>query len=229
MFSCLYRKADKHHPARSGGMRENEFVILDIESTGLSKAYDRMTEIAAVAWRDGKVLREFHSLINPQIHIPRFITSLTGIDDDMVRDAPPVASVMPRFLEFLGKRPIVAHNAAFDCGFLDHNAKATAGIGLENTALCTRLLANRLLPHLPSKKLGEICAHFGIRNEQAHRAMGDTRATAHVFSRMSDLLREKGITRLDEALRFQRMPLAHAARLGCNRQEQTSASDKDRT
>lgn len=181
-----------------------EYVVLDIETTGLSRYYHKITEIAAIRYKDGKAIEEFESLVNPEVPIPRFITRLTGIDDDMVKDADPIEKVMPKFLSFLGDSVIVAHNATFDYGFLRFNAQEL-GLDLENEKLCTRRLANRLLPELPSKRLGCLCEHFGVNNEQAHRAMGDTRVTVDVLSGFLQMLEGVGI-KDQEVLEFQMWP-----------------------
>ncbi|MFC1723873.1 PolC-type DNA polymerase III [Nanoarchaeota archaeon] len=186
---------------------KKEYVVVDIETTGLSKYYHKITEIAACRVCDGEVVDEFQSLVNPETRIPRFITRLTGIDDDMVKDAPKIGEVMPRFLEFLSDGVLVAHNATFDYGFLNENAYSTVGKQLENEKLCTRKLANRILNDLPSKKLGCLCEHYDVVNEQAHRAMGDVRATIEVFNRFLGVLEEAGVKEHSEIRDFEKSPI----------------------
>ena len=91
-----------------------EYVILDLETTGLSKKRHRITEIAAVRIKNKKIVDEFQTLVNPKQRIPSFITRLTGITNDMVREAEPIEKVLPSFLDFLGDHTIVAHCATFD-------------------------------------------------------------------------------------------------------------------
>jgi len=182
------------------------FVIVDIETTGLSKRRHRITEIAAARVKDGKIKEEFHTLVNPGVKIPKFITALTGIDDDLVKDAPPIEDVLSDFVQFLGDSVFVAHNATFDIGFLGHNAEKHHNVVLANEKLCTRKLANRLLPDLPSKKLGSICEHLEITNSQAHRAMGDVQATVQVFNTFLAMLQDQGIDSPEEVIRFERAP-----------------------
>ncbi|MFQ5474972.1 MAG: PolC-type DNA polymerase III [Candidatus Nanoarchaeia archaeon] len=183
-----------------------DYVVLDIETTGLSRYRHKITEIAAVKYGKGKEVGSFQKLVNPECHIPSFITKLTGIDDDMVKDADTIDEVLPEFLDFLGDSTIVAHNASFDFGFLNVNAQTHLDTHLCNNRLCTRKLANRLLPDLPRKRLGDVCEHFDIQNEQAHRAMGDTRATALVFSSFLEMLREFDISTHDDIIRFEKSP-----------------------
>jgi DNA polymerase-3 subunit alpha (Gram-positive type) len=181
------------------------YTVVDIETTGLSRYAHRITEIGAVQLRGGVVRNEFHTLVNPGVPIPSFITRLTGITNAMVKDAPPVDEAVPKFVRFLGDDVFVAHNAAFDYGFLQHNAQRNKLL-IKNDVLCTRRLATRLLPELPSKRLGALCTHFDITNEQAHRAMADAHATAHVLTRFSQLLKERGIEDPREIVRFATRP-----------------------
>src|SRR5210317_2226828 len=102
-------------------MREG-YVILDLETTGLSKHYHKITEIAAMKIKDNEIVDKFEALVNPQVPIPKFITRLTGITNEMVENEPTIDEIMPKFLEFLEDHPIVAHNATFDHGFLSENA-----------------------------------------------------------------------------------------------------------
>ncbi|MCB9359087.1 3'-5' exonuclease [Candidatus Woesearchaeota archaeon] len=181
------------------------YTVVDIETTGLSKHRHRITEIAAARIEDGKIVDEFQTLVNPGVRIPGFITRLTGIDDEMVKDAPRIEDVIPKFADFLGDNVLVAHNAAFDYGFLSHNA-LTNNIQLGNERICTRKIANRLLPDLRSKKLGCLCEHFGVQNIQAHRAMADVHATVGIFNNMVDMLSEKGFKEKEDILKFQNIP-----------------------
>ena len=151
--------------------------------------------------RNHKVIDEFSTLVNPLCKIPRFITKLTGIDDDMVKDAPNARKAIPLFTNFLDDDPFVAHNAWFDYGFLNANSMKYDDKSLTNDVICTCKLARRLLPELPSKKLGYVCDHLDIKNERAHRAMGDARATAMVFSRFMKMLDEKGINKHEDMMK----------------------------
>ncbi|MBT4446642.1 hypothetical protein HOA92_06760 [archaeon] len=182
------------------------FTIIDIETTGLSKYHDKITEIAAVRIQNGQIVEEFQSLVNPETSIPRFITKLTGIDNEMVKDAPNIQQVLPSFINFLKDDTFVAHNATFDFGFLEHNCLKHHNHKLENTKLCTRKLANRLFPQLPRKRLGDLCNHLEIHNSAAHRAMGDVKATVGVFHAMLDKMHNYEIQELHQIVKFERAP-----------------------
>ncbi len=184
----------------------SEYVVVDIETTGLSRFYHRITEIGAVKVKDGAVTEEFQTLVNPGVRIPSFITRLTGITDGMVADADPIERALPRFLSFLGECTIVAHNATFDYGFLAENASRHLDHTLANARLCTKKLATRLLPELPSKRLSALCSHFDLSNEAAHRALGDARVTQTIFSHFLSMLSERGIDDEDAIFSFERTP-----------------------
>ncbi|MBS3165585.1 3'-5' exonuclease [Candidatus Woesearchaeota archaeon] len=187
------------------------FTVIDIETTGLSKGYHQITEIAAVKLRKNQIVDRYQTLVNPQVHIPSFITGLTGIDNKMVKDAPTIKAALPSFREFLADDIFVAHNATFDYGFLNHNLNIYHNSNLLNPRLCTRKLAHRLFPELPRKRLQDLCEHLNIRNTQAHRAMGDVLATTQVFNNMLDILGEKGITEIDDILKFQKLSIRKVA------------------
>jgi len=189
------------------------YVVIDIETTGLSRHYHKITEIAAVKVNKGKIGQQFQTLVNPKTHIPSFITRLTGIDDNMVKDAPVIQDVMPEFLDFLGDKVFVAHNASFDFGFLNHNAEDE----IKNPRLCTRKLANRLLPNLTSKKLNCLCNYFKINNNNAHRAMSDTLATTEILNNFLEIMHKKGFKTPEDVLRFEKMPRRKIMELERNR------------
>ncbi|MBI2662337.1 3'-5' exonuclease [Candidatus Woesearchaeota archaeon] len=183
------------------------YTVIDIETTGLSKNYHQITEIAAVKICAGKIVEQYQTLVNPQVRIPRFITHLTGIDNEMVKDAPIIKRVLPSFVDFLGYDVFVAHNAMFDFGFLDHNLKYHQGQNLQNKRLCIKKLANRLFPELERKRLVDLCEHLKVNNKQAHRAGSDVRATAAVFTNMLGILQKRGISEVEDILKFERLPI----------------------
>ncbi|MGM5480404.1 MAG: 3'-5' exonuclease [Nanobdellota archaeon] len=194
-------------------MDTTPLIVLDIETTGLSPYKHQITEIAAQKILNGVVLEEFHELINPQVPIPRFITRLTGITDDIVRDKPTIDAVLPSLKEFLKDHPIVAHNASFDMKFLQHNFFIHTNIRLDNPALCTAKLARRILHHLPSKKLGAVCEYYNVKNEQAHRALSDVSATVQILNNMTTMLYQYNIKTFNQINQFQTIPIRKAQQL----------------
>jgi DNA polymerase-3 subunit epsilon len=165
-----------------------EFVVVDLETTGTGPLQGaRITEAAAVLVQGNEVRPLFQSLVNPEQPIPYFITRLTGIDDSMVAGAPTFREIAGELAAHLAGRVFVAHNAAFDWGFLHAEFSRISPGGIEAlvpTRLCTVRLARRILRHLPRRNLDAVCAYYGIGNEARHRASGDALATAQVLVRL---------------------------------------------
>lgn len=180
------------------------FVVVDVETTGMSAGEDRMTEIAMMKVRNGVLVDEYSTLINPLVSISHFITDLTGIDNVMVQDAPTAREIMPDVAEFLKDSVFVAHNAAFDWGFVSQAARRERGIELENPTLCTVKLSRRILPMLTSKSLGPVAQFLEVNIPQRHRASGDAYATALILIKFLSYLKKKhAIQTVEELLHFQ--------------------------
>lgn len=176
---------------------DSEYVVFDIETTGLSKKHNKIIEIGAVKVRDGRVVDTFSEFINPQCPIPYQIEQLTSISDDMVKDAPTVDIILPRFLGFCGDSIVVAHNAAFDTGFIKKNA-VDLGLTFDNTILDTMTLSHILLPELGKFTLDRVCKELKIVNEHHHRAIDDAEATAKVFIKLHGMLKERGVHTMED-------------------------------
>ncbi len=181
-------------------------VVFDIETTGLSKYTNKITEIAGVKVQGNKIVNRFQTLINPECHIPSFITRLTGIDNQLVKDSPLVEEVLPKVKRFFGNDFLVGHNVSFDVGFMSHNFKQHLNQDLENKAICTMRLANRIPLEFENRKLGTLCRHFNISNEQEHRAMGDAMATFELLQRFKNILYKNGIKCFDDIHSFSKRP-----------------------
>ena len=163
-----------------------ELVVLDFETTGLTPAYDRTIEVAATLLVNHRPVETFHHLMHPGMGLPPFITSLTGITDAMLRGQPRPEQVMPRLQQFVRGLPIVAHNAAFDRGFL-HAELARAGLMAESEFLCTMLLARRLAPGLPSYRLDALVDALQVRAPDArqfHRSLADVNHTVAIWQNL---------------------------------------------
>ena len=181
-----------------GQSLDDTFVVFDIETTGLSKETESITEIGAVKVVDGKIIDRFSTFVNPERPIPAEITKLTGITNEMVADAPVITEILPKFLEFCQDAVLVAHNANFDTGFIRLNAERKCGIEVKNTVLDTLELSRALLPELKKHKLDIVCEQLGVSLEGHHRAVNDAEATAEVFLRFIDMLVEKEIYKVDD-------------------------------
>ena len=181
-----------------GQSLDDTFVVFDIETTGLSKETESITEIGAVKVVDGKIIDRFSTFVNPERPIPAEITKLTGITNEMVADAPVITEILPRFLEFCQDAVLVAHNANFDTGFIRLNAERKCGIEVKNTGLDTVELSRSLLPELKKHMLDIVCEQLGVSLEGHHRAVNDAEATAEVFLKFIDMLVEKEIYKVDD-------------------------------
>jgi DNA polymerase III subunit epsilon len=169
------------------------FAVVDIETTGTSSERDRITEIAILLHDGEKVIKTFSTLINPECKIPLEITRLTGISNDMVKNAPPFYAVAKEIVEITQDAVFVAHNVRFDYGFIK-NAFRDLGYLYQRKTLCTVRLSRATFKGLPSYSLGNLCDSLDIRIKNRHRAMGDAEATAILLSR---IIERKGIKEAD--------------------------------
>jgi DNA polymerase III subunit epsilon len=192
------------HDALARPLAETEFVVVDLETTGGAASGEGITEIGAVRVAGGRLVESFSTLVNPRRPIPPFVVRLTGITDEMVADAPPIEDALPRFLAFVGDRPLVAHNAGFDLSHLNAAQQMLAGRPLGLPSLCTIRLARRLMPELRRRSLDAVSAALGIACFDRHRALPDARVTAEILCVFLERAAERNITRLDELLDFQR-------------------------
>lgn len=156
------------------------YAIVDIETTGSSANYGKITEVAILIHDGKRVIDEFQTLINPERVIPMNITALTGISNEMVRDEPRFFEVAKEIYQMLEGNIFVAHNVNFDYSFLKNEFQQLGG-NLNLKKLCTVRLSRKVFPGLKSYSLGVLCSHFNIANHARHRAMGDARATAELM------------------------------------------------
>jgi DNA polymerase III epsilon subunit family exonuclease len=184
-------------------LKQIDFVIVDVETTGAKTPHSRIIEIGAYRIKESQVVAKFETLVNPQITIPPFITRLTGISNEMVKHAPTFSEIVHPWLEFLTDAVLVAHNASFDVRFLNHEISLIfPGKRMTNTQLCTVNLARRALPGLLNYRLHTIAEHFSITIHQRHRAGSDASATAEIFLHILKLLHQHSVTNLAEARKF---------------------------
>ena len=175
----------------------DEYVVFDIETTGLSMKNDKITEIGAVKISNGKIIDRYSQSINPEKKIPEKITELTGITDAMVEDEPLIDSVILDFKEFVGDSVLVAHNANFDIGFI-RSEYEKKGYKIENPILDTLELTRSLFPELNRHRLNIIAKHLGVELLNHHRAVDDAEATAEIFLKCLEILKENKIESFDD-------------------------------
>lgn len=173
------------------------FVVFDIETTGLSKYKNHITEIGAVKVSEGKIVDKWSTFVNPREPIPQNIVELTHITDEMVADAPYIEDILEEFLAFCEGCVLVAHNANFDVGFMEEAARKY-NIPFDFCYLDTLMLARCLYPELPNFRLNTLSRHLQVMLENHHRAVDDAKATADVFVKMLENLREQECLELKE-------------------------------
>lgn len=183
------------------------FTVLDLETTGMGPSA-RIIEMACVRVEKGVITGRKNTLVNPGIHIPSFITDLTGISDRMIWDAPKFEDVAREFLDFFSGTVVVAHNAHFDTSILNQELRRTGFAELTGPTLCTVRLSRRLHRTLKSHSLGNLVKSLGIRHINAHRAAGDAEATALLLIKMLEKLQEEeNRTSEEEILAYQYLPV----------------------
>lgn len=176
-------------------LSEASFVIFDLETTGTSSKEGGITEFGAVKVQGGEVVEKFNTLVNPGFEISPFVVRLTGITNEMVAGAPTVSEALPFFEELIEGSVLVAHNAPFDCGFVE----AARGGKLNNPVLDTLRLARTLVPGLKRYRLASLALHLGVRQVPNHRALSDAAATAEVFVKLLKMLDNVGVHTVGEA------------------------------
>ncbi len=189
--------------ARINGALENlDYVVVDIETTGLEATKREIIEVAAIKGRGQTVIDGFESSIMPEKPIPREIENLTGINQEMVEGSPTAAKVLKDFIDFAGNSVLIAHYADFDMGFLKHHSKKELNHEIRNGILCTVKLSRALLPGLYNHKLHTIAGHFNLPISNRHRAMGDAEITFNVWNKLVELMKTKNINTYEEALKL---------------------------
>ena len=177
---------------------EEEFVVFDIETTGLNSHTNKIIEIGAVKIKAGRIIDRYSQLINPGISIPYHITEITSITNEQVANQPKIDEVIGKFVDFIGDAVLVAHNAPFDMGFIKRDIKEYLNIDLENSVIDTLQMARDLFPDLKKYGLGDLNKSLGLALEKHHRAVDDSQATANMFIIFLEKYKEKGIEYLKD-------------------------------
>lgn len=201
----LFFGAAPEKPQREGkGQSRFEFpidyVVLDLETTGLDPAWNEIIEIGAIRVRDLDIVDTFSQLVKPSEPIDDFITELTGITNEMVADAPSIDRVLPGFLEFVGDDIVVGHNVNFDINFLYDNCVQIFNRGFTNDYVDTMRLSRRLFPEERHHRLSDLEKRFNLHNEAAHRALSDVMLTNQCLDYLRKHVIDNGID-LQELLR----------------------------
>ncbi|MBR5596674.1 MAG: PolC-type DNA polymerase III [Lachnospiraceae bacterium] len=180
-----------------GQSLDDTFVVFDIETTGFSPVKNKIIEIGAVKVSGGEITDHFSVFVNPKVPIPYEITQLTGIQDEMVVEAETIEEVLPKFVEFCADAVLVAHNANFDMSFINENIRRQK-IKANYTYLDTLGLARVLLPGQAKHTLDAVCKTLKISLENHHRAVDDAGATAEMFLKFMEMLKEQDVSSMEE-------------------------------
>lgn len=184
-YSPLVAPRHDHPVVAHPDLLSLDYAVVDVETTGTRCwAGDRITEIAVVAVRDGVVAETFESLVNPERPIPPWVSRLTNISWDMVKDAPRFRDICDHVVRAMDGAIFVAHNAPFDWRFVTTEIERATGRQLDGRRLCTVRLARKLLPQLRSRRLDYLAMHYGVHITARHRAGGDAVATAEILVRL---------------------------------------------
>lgn len=166
-------------------------IVLDVETTGLDYTKEKIIEFAAVKLVDGEITDKYETLINPQQHIRKSSIAVHGITQDMVADAPTEEKAMPKIFKFIGKHPIVAHNAIFDYSFLNEASKRLYNKGISNARIDSQFLFKEVYPDIDSHGLENLMLKFDVCFDTRHRAMADTIGLAEAYPKLKKLYDKK--------------------------------------
>ena len=207
---------DKDSPVfNSNGqtIKDTEYSVLYLETTGFSPINDRITEIGIIKIKNGEEVGRFETFINPEMPIPKRVQEVTNITDEMVKDAPTIKEILPKMIDFIGDSVVVTHKTDFDCAFLKHNYERY-GYKYENTYLDTLRLAKAIYPDFTKYKLGIIAENLGIKVDVAHRALDDVITLVQVFNKMLEQAENKNCVTIDDfdqkfETDFKKLPVYH--------------------
>ncbi len=168
----------------------NNYVVIDIETTGFDPNYDEIIEISAIKVEKNDIIDSFTTLINPKDKIDSYIEQLTGISNDMLSGAPILEDILKDFDSFIGNSIIVGHNVNFDINFLYDNYMQILGKPLKNNFVDTLRLARKLLPGLKHHRLDDLTEYFNRTNRDYHRALNDCELTNQIFNDLKEMLKK---------------------------------------
>ena len=176
---------------------DDEIVCFDIETTGLNRETEYLTEIGAVVLKNGEICERYNTFVHPEKPIPREVVELTGITDEMVADAPSQSEALNHFLDWVGDRPLAAHNADFDMSFLAIGCERM-GRPFRNASIDTLILAQNLLPDLGKYKLDIVANRLNLPEFNHHRASDDAATVGYMLMPFRKMLSDMGVDRIDQ-------------------------------
>ena len=163
----------------------NSYVCLDLETTGLDPKRDKIIEIGAIKIKDGEIIGQLETFVNPGRRLEERIVELTGIRDEQLKGAPEITDILPELIDFIGDDILLGHSVLFDYSFVK-KAAINQRLKFEKFGIDTLKIARKFLPDLESRSLGFLCTHFGIEHN-AHRALTDAKATSQLYHKLAEL------------------------------------------
>ena len=187
---------DERRPEKGLSLIElpSDYVLLDLETTGLNPAGDSIIEIGAIKVKEYDIVDTFEAFVKPPHPISYFITDLTGITNEMVKDAGSIETVLPEFMRFVGSSLVMGHNVNFDINFLYENCVRCFGYGFRNDFVDTLRLSRKLFPEEHHHRLCDLEQRFQLHNEHSHRALSDVILTNQCYDYMRSYMAENRIT-----------------------------------
>lgn len=169
----------------------SDYIIFDIETTGLDSSYDEVIEIGAIKVKNNKIVSKFNSLVKPKNEIDEYITELTGITNEMVKDAPTIEEILPDFMNYIGNDILIGHNVNFDINFIYDNLYRNKLDVLTNDFIDTMRISRKLLPELPHHRLIDLAKYFKIDSTNNHRSLKDCEITMNVYENLKEIALQK--------------------------------------
>jgi len=169
----------------------SDYIIFDIETTGLDSSYDEVIEIGAIKVKNNKIVSKFNSLVKPKNEIDEYITELTGITNEMVKDAPTIEEILPDFMNYIGNDILIGHNVNFDINFIYDNLYRNKFDVLTNDFIDTMRISRKLLPELLHHRLIDLAKYFKIDSTNNHRSLKDCEITMNVYENLKEIALQK--------------------------------------
>ena len=169
----------------------SDYIIFDIETTGLDSSYDEVIEFGAIKVKNNKIVSKFNSLVKPKNEIDEYITELTGITNEMVKDAPTIEEILPDFMNYIGNDILIGHNVNFDINFIYDNLYRNKFDVLTNDFIDTMRISRKLLPELPHHRLIDLAKYFKIDLTNNHRSLKDCEITMNVYENLKEIALQK--------------------------------------
>ena len=191
-FSIVEReKIERTLKGKSNVDLLNDYTVFDIETTGLDSEYDEIIEIGAIKVKNNKIVSKFNSLVKPQKEIDEYISKLTGITNEMVKDAPTIKEILPSFMNYVGNDILIGHNVNFDINFIYDNLYRNNFNVLTNDFVDTMRISRKLLPDLSHHRLIDLAKYFEIDTTNNHRTLKDCEITMSIYERLKNVALQK--------------------------------------